>query len=104
MKELYAHKVVNSFYLWFDHQLLTKATAFQNVSGNLFYTQDDRLPDGFVPFASPFKQWVADSSVPGANIPTGIYVNGVMKSRTDGLKFDWDNGRVLLDSGTYSSS
>ncbi len=104
MKELYAHKVVNSFYLWFDHQLLTKATAFKNVSGNFYYTPDDRLSDDFIPFASPFKQWVADSSVPSATIPTGIFIDGILKGRDDGVTFDWDNGRVLLDSGNYTSS
>lgn len=104
MQELYSHKVLNSFYLWFDHTLLTKATAFQNTSGNFYYTPDARLPDSFLPYASPFKQWVSDSSVPNAIIPTGVYVNGNLVGRPSGIKFDWDNGRVLLDSGNYDSS
>lgn len=99
MKELYSHKVMTSFYLWFDHMLLSKAQAYSNQTTQLFYTKDDRLDDSFVTYSSPFKQWVADSSVAGAVIPTGVTGNAGLIGRSDGLKFDFDNGRIWLPSG-----
>lgn len=111
MKELYSHKLLESFSLWFDYTLLSKGSAFQNISTPLYYAQDDRVPDGFVTYASPFKQWVADSSVPGAIVPTGISGSAGVIGRSDGAMLDFDNGRVwlpdtmgpdLATSGTYS--
>lgn len=110
MKELYSHKVLTSFYLWFDHNLLNNAQAFHNES-TLLYSQDDhRVPNMLVPFASPFKQWVYDSSIAGAQVPTGIYIDGVFTPKSSDVVLDYDNGRVLLNgvaaptvSGNYSA-
>ena len=40
-----------------------------------------------------------DESIEGANIPSGVYDNGTFVPRgQDGLKIDFDNGRVIFDS------
>ncbi len=76
MKPQFQHEVMTSFMLWFDNHLLTKGEAFSNQTGQLYYFEDDRLPDSFNVFASPYKQWVTDSSVPGAEIPTTLMGTG----------------------------
>ena len=95
MKHQYQHNVTTSFAMWFDHHLLEKGEAFQNQTGVLSYYSDPRLPNSLKSFGSLYKQWVFDSSISGATVPSGVYVNGTFKGRSDGVKIDYINGRVL---------
>ena len=72
MKEQFVHTLTNSFMLWFDHFLLEKGEAFSNQTGTFYHTPDNFLDDSYVPFSSPYKQFVTDSSITGATLPTGI--------------------------------
>ena len=102
MERQFIHNLVTSFTLWFDHTLLSKGKAFSNTSGRLYSMKDDEFA-GYNVFGSPFKQWVYDSSISGANIPSGLYVNGNFKSRgTTGLALDFQNGRGIFDGGNSS--
>ena len=57
----------------------------------------------YLAYGSPYKQWVTDSSIAGATIPTGVSVVGASTSgRDDGVVFDFENGRALF-SGTNTS-
>lgn len=96
MKEQYLHKITSSFFLWIDNVIL-KQDAYVNTSTELFYTKDPLL-HGYVTYSSPYKQWVSDSSIQGANIPSGIYVNDQFIGRgVSGLSIDFENGRVIFD-------
>lgn len=95
MKPQFIHDATTSFMLWFDNYLLKKGEAFSNKTGTFVFYEDDRLDSRYKAFGSPFKQWVTDSSISGANIPTGVFVNGVQKTRNSGVLFDFDNGRIL---------
>ena len=66
MKEQFVHTLTNSFMLWFDNFLLKKGEAFSNQTGTFYHTPDDFLDDSYVPFSSPYKQFVTDSSIAGA--------------------------------------
>ena len=72
MKPQYQHKVMTSFLLWFDNFLLTKGEAFSNKTGSFHYVSDSRLPSSYRAFSSPYKQFVNDSSIPGAIVKSGI--------------------------------
>lgn len=99
MKVQLHNKALASFAQWFDHVLLDDGQAFVNHSGNLYSQNDSRLNSSIYKYASPHKQWVADSSVSNANIPTGVNVNGVYTPFIDGSLFpDWNNGRILSTS------
>jgi|TARA_R100000081_G_scaffold57143_1_gene28144 hypothetical protein len=103
MIEQFQHKLTTSFFLWFDNFLLTKGQAFSNKTGQLFYYEDPRLDSRYLAYGSPYKQWVTDSSIAGATIPTGVSVVGAGTSgRDDGVVFDFDNGRALF-SGENTS-
>lgn len=95
MIEQFQHKATTSFFLWFDNYLIRKGEAFSNKSCKFYYYSDDRLDPRFKTFGSPYKQWVSDSSISGAIIPTGVLINGISKGRQDGVIFDFDNGRIL---------
>jgi hypothetical protein len=103
MIEQFQHKVTNSFMLWFDNYLLQKGQSFSNKNEAFFYYNDDRLDDRFKPFGSPFKQWVNDSSIVGATIPSGVFINGSFTPRSNSLIIDFNNGRALT-SGVASSA
>jgi hypothetical protein len=95
MKNQYQHDVASSFAMWIDHHLLEKGQAFENQTGILTNYSDPRLPTSLKSFGSLYKQWVYDSSISGAIVPSGVYVNGAFNGRANGLKIDYINGRVL---------
>ncbi len=99
----FQHQLTSSFILWFDNYLLTKGQAYTNTTGKLYYYEDERLPSTYKVFGSPMKQWVSDYSIPGANVPSGVYVNGTFQGRATGVDnststkiIDFDNGRFLV--------
>lgn len=96
MIEQFQHRATTSFLLWFDNYLLKKGQAYSNKSGQFFYYDDDRLDSRFKAFGSPFKQWVNDSSITGAIIPSGIYINNAFYPRSSSIMLDFINGRSLI--------
>jgi hypothetical protein len=104
MKATYITNLMSSFYLWLDHEILTRGEAFINYSGKLYNSPDPNFPTNSV-YSAPFRQWVYDSSVPNANIPSGVFVNGNYLNRgTSGLNMDFNKGRVILNSGINSNN
>ena len=95
MIEQFHHKFTNSFFLWFDNYLLTKGQAYTNTTGTFFNYTDERYTNGYRMFGSAYKQWVNDSSIAGATIPSGIYVNGTYSGRNSNLFLDFENGRAI---------
>lgn len=100
MKPTFTHNVINSFFLWFDHFLMTKGDAYKTYTTKLYNYTDDRLGGNKVVYGSPFKQWVYDKSITGASIPTGFLIDGItIPTGTSGMKVDYDNGRIIFNSG-----
>jgi hypothetical protein len=106
----YQHQLASSFMLWFDNYLLTKGQAYTNSTGQFFYYSDERLPNTYNAFGSQYKQWVSDSSISGATIPSGVYVGNNFYGRATGASndtaqriLDFDNGRTLI-SGLATGS
>ena len=100
MKPTFSHNVVNSFFLWFDHFLMTKGEAYKTFTTKLYNYSDPRLGGNKVVYGSPYKQWVYDKSITGATIPTGFTINGsIVPTGTSGMKIDFENGRIIFNSG-----
>lgn len=102
MKVQFLQQATNSFFHWLDHELLENGEAYSNQTGAFYRYSDQQIPDGYSCFGSAYKQWVADSSITGANIPTGVYANGSLVGRSSDTVIDFDNGRVI--SSEISSS
>ena len=99
MKAGYITNLMSSFYLWLDHEILTRGEAFINYSGKLYNSPDPNFPNNSV-YGAPFRQWVYDSSVPSVNIPSGVFVNGNYMARgVSGLNIDFNKGRAILNNG-----
>ena len=99
MIEQFQHKLTTSFSLWFDNFLLKKGEAYSNTTGDFFYYEDPRLDSTYTSYGSPYKQWVTDSSITGATVPSGVFIGGSFSGRTDGVVLDFDNGRALISGG-----
>lgn len=74
MKAQLDNIVMSSMIYWVDHMLLKKGQAFTNHS-SLFYPVNN-MYSNYYTYGLPFRQIVADSSISGANLLSGIYING----------------------------
>ena len=100
MKPTFTHNVINSFFLWFDNFLMTKGDAYKTYTTKLYNYEDLRLGGDKVVYGSPYKQWVYDKNITGATIPSGFTINNqFISTGTSGMKIDFDNGRIIFNSG-----
>ena len=105
MKPTYQHKLLTSFYLWFDHFLLSKGDAYQNFQGTDFYNYADEQITNKTVFGSPYKQWVYDKSITSAKaVPAISGEGGALSAGESGMIIDYENGRVLFDSAVSTSA
>jgi len=104
MKTAYITNLMSSFYLWLDHEILTRGEAFVNYSGKLYRSPDPNFSKNSV-YGAPFRQWVYDSSIPNVNIPSGIFINENYITRgVSGLNIDFNKGRVILNNEVISNN
>jgi hypothetical protein len=96
MKKIIDHDIISSFKEFLSYSLLNDLEAFRNVNVPLYATTPARRFAGKDVYGSPFAQWVYDSSIAGANIPSGV---GALNRGVSGLSIDFKNGRVLVNSG-----
>lgn len=78
MKAQLDNILMSSMMLWMDNKILSKGQAFTNFSSN-FYSVPN-LINGLNSYGLPFKQIVCDSSIQGANLLSGVYVNNNFKT------------------------
>lgn len=94
MQPKFNHFLSSSFTLFLENQLLTEGQAYSNISGQMFPSNKKKI-NGLNFYASPHAQWVYDSSISGANIPTGATINNVFTNRgTNSLSLDFFHGGV----------
>lgn len=67
--------LMTSMLLWLDNKILTKGQAYTNYQST-FYPLSN-MYYGYYTYGAPLKQMVADSSISGANIISGIYIDNV---------------------------
>ena len=104
MKPTFTHNVINSFFLWFDNFLMTKGDAYKTYTTKLYNYEDPLLGGGKVVYGSPYKQWVYDKNITGATIPSGFTINNqFVPTGTSGMKIDFDNGRIIFNSGVSTN-
>ncbi len=74
MNPQFDNKLMSSFLLLLDHRIQDKGSAFTNYSSQLFPVTS--YVNGKYAYASPFKQLCNDTSISGANVMSGVYLNG----------------------------
>jgi len=70
----YDNILMTSMLFWLDNKILTKGQGYTNFQSAFYPVQN--MYHGFYTYGAPFKQMVIDCSVPGANIISGVYING----------------------------
>lgn len=99
-----------SFGQWFENRLQQNGQAFFNTTSRLYHQPDSRLPNGYVAYASPFRSWVYDSGISGANIinsvsgSLGVGGTGSVFRGQSGMMVDYTNGRVIFPSSVGTNA
>lgn len=73
MQPQFDNRVISSFLLMLDHEIQKRGQAYANQS-SLFYPVRNPVSNSYA-YAAPFKQLSNDTSVTGATIMSGIYLN-----------------------------
>lgn len=107
MKAQFDHKVLSSFYLWFDDRITRYGQAKETNINQQFYYSNEAVdvPANQVAYYSPDRQFVSN----GNAVPSGVYVKGgqfgpnyiFVQQQPDtqvGLMIDHDQGRVIFNS------
>jgi len=101
MKTQFTHNLLSSFYLWFEHRLVSDdVKAYKkNQSNSFVLTSFKDVPSSHVAYQGKFRQLVADQTVDKAN--SGIFVSGTfITGANTGIFIDYDNGRVILPAAS----
>lgn len=100
MKPTYQNILYGSFYLWADHILLEDGEAFSNFSSFFYDTEDEYQlsSSNLYTYGLPYKQLVSDSSISGALIMTGVYIDGVFSDigANDLLDINYKDGTAYF--------
>lgn len=67
------NKIVSSFLLYLDNKIQQRGGAFYNTNG-LFYPAQSNI-NGLYAYTCPYKQLCNDTSVSGATVMSGVYIN-----------------------------
>ena len=107
MTPQFTNQLISSFILWLDNLILKKGSAYTNV-GYKFYDVSD-IYNPYKTYASPFGQFVADSSITGATIISGVYLNNsfLTTGQSGFIGIDYNRGRVYFNTnitGTLSGN
>lgn len=91
--------VLSSLKLFIENKLLIKGQAFSTTSGH-FYPVNSQY-NSYYAYSSPYQPIIADSSIPGATIMSGVYLdNTFITTGQSGLfNIDYEKGIVYFDSG-----
>jgi len=90
--------LMTSMLFWLDNKVLTKGQAYTNFQSVFYPVQN--MYYGYYTYGAPYKQMVIDCSISGANIISGVYVNGVFTiPGQNGLTgIDSSNGQLYFSS------
>lgn len=102
MKPQFSHELMGSVLLWLDNLILTKGEAFYNVTGSFYPVNNYK---GKTAYAAPYKQFVYDLSISGANVVTGIYLNNnfITTGQSGFLGINYEEGLALFNSNINGS-
>lgn len=98
MLPLYENLLTSSFLLYLNNRILTQCSGMY-TAGTLFYPIPQYY-QGYYTYASPFIPLISDTSVPGAQVMTGIYINGnfITKGQSGLAEIDYANGNLYFTS------
>lgn len=98
MKYQFDNLVLSSFKEFINNRILTTGEAFRNVTSNFYYVNGNI--NGYYVYAAPYQPMVYDSSINGATIPSGVYVNNVFVTPgTSGfIGFNYEKSQAIFSN------
>ena len=90
------HDVDSSVFLWLDYLLVERNLGFSTYSGA--FTPVTSMYSGKSAYAAPHRQFVYDSTITGAVVPSGASTNGAFVPRGTGMAIDYMHGQTLFPS------
>ncbi len=98
MQAQFDNLVLSSFLLWINNKIATKGLAYTNVNCP-FYPVPSNI-NGYYAYSNPYGQFISDISVPGAVVPTGVYLNSnFITTGVSGLKaINYERGNLYFSS------
>jgi hypothetical protein len=96
MIQTFDHRLLTSFMLYLDHEICQNLSGFTTITGQ-FYNIGTKYP--YKVYASPYRGLIADSSISGATVLTGIYSGTTTFGTGDNVKIDYLNGKLLFPTG-----
>ena len=98
MKAQLDNILMSSMVMWMDHTILKKGEAYKNYNSRLYPITN--ILNGFYTYGLPFKQVVCNSSIPGANLLSGVYVNNsfVKVGQNNLTGINPNNGQVYFNA------
>lgn len=100
----YSNQLMSSLMLWLNNTLLVKGQAFTNTSSR-FYPIGQTI-SGYYTYAAPYNQFVADMSVPGANIMTGVYLDNsfIQTGQSGFFDINYEKGHIYFTNPITGSN
>jgi hypothetical protein len=104
MKAQLDNILMSSMMMWIDHTLLKKGEAYKNYNSQFYPITN--IFNGFYTYGLPFKQVVSDSSIPNANLLSGVYVNNSLINVGQGnlSGINPNNGQVYFTTNQSGKS
>lgn len=104
IKPQFQNKANSSVFLWLNNLLAQKGSGFYNA-GSRFYPVTNELANLYT-YSSPYSQFISDSSISGASVPTGIYVNNnFVGTGTSGFfGYNYEKGKAYFTSALPASA
>lgn len=104
MKPQLDNILMSSMIMWMDNVLLKKGEAFENYASSFYPVTN--IYNGFYTYGLPFKQVVADGTISGANLLSGVFINNIFNTvGQSGLTgINPNNGQVYFTSDQSSNT
>jgi hypothetical protein len=85
--------------LFLDHVICNEGQGYTNYSGKFYSTSN--LFNNLYTYSLPFKQVISDSSVSGASILSGVYLNGsfIKNGQSNLISINHHNGQAFFNTG-----
>lgn len=93
MKQRADNKILSSFALYLDHFVQEEGEAYVEATGR-FYPINTRY-NGLYAYACPYRQLCNDVSVSGANVMSGVHINGTFIEPGESGLFGIDHYRGI---------
>lgn len=103
MKTQYDNQLLNSFLYYLDNKIIVQGSGFSNISST--FRPIGQTYGGYYTYSTPFNQLIADRSISGPNVISGVIVSGtfIPPGRSGLHAIDYFNGRCYF-SGAIAST